>query len=31
MGGIHAAAARNTANWEGSGISEALGERAGVL
>jgi len=28
MGGIHAAAASSTANWEGSGISEALGEAA---
>ena len=31
MGGIHAAAASSTANQEGSGISEGLGECAAVL
>jgi len=28
MGGIRATAARSLADWEGSGISEALGGRA---
>jgi len=31
MGGIRAPAASSSTDWEGSGISEALGERAGVL
>jgi len=31
MGSIRAAAASGSADWEGSGISEGLGERAGVL
>jgi len=31
MGGIRAAVASSSANWEGSGISEGLDERAGVL
>jgi len=31
MGGVHAAAASSTANWEGSGISVGLGECAAVL
>jgi len=31
MGCIRAALASSSADWEGSGISEGLGERAGVL
>jgi len=31
MGGIRTAVASSSADWEGSGISEGLGQRAGVL